>query len=273
MLTTNQTTATRPTATQPTVTAPRTASPTLRRVLAASLVALTALLALAPPSGAHTAMLRASPDRNATAGGGFTAIDLEFLDPITEAVVTVTYNGAPVAGQTTVAEGKIITFVLDQPLVQPGRYQVAYEMVSFDTDFTTGGFFFTFDPAAAAPPRIEEAAGSGGGLTTLVLTGVLAGLTLLAVVLAVMLWRTGGQRRAHLAGADGFPGGPGAGWDHHADGRHDLRFAPDRGVERRPPPPRPAADRPAGSDQRYGYDQAGAGGRSAGRHQIDQRAR
>ncbi|MEM7275661.1 MAG: copper resistance protein CopC [Actinomycetota bacterium] len=125
------------------------------RMIKALLVALVALLVTAVPAlpvRAHTAMLRASPDRDATAGGAIQFVDLEFLDPITNAVVTVTYNGVPVPGRTTVADGRIITFTLDQPLAQPGRYQVNYEMISFDSDFTTGGFFFTFDPTAARRP-------------------------------------------------------------------------------------------------------------------------
>jgi len=160
---------------------------------AAVLVVLSAMLAL--PADAHTAMLRASPDRNATAGGSLTFIDLEFLDPITEATVTVAYNGAPMAGVTTVNAGEVITFTLDQALAQPGRYQVTYEMVSFDGDFTTGGYFFTFDPTAAPMTRItvsefgesgEPGEPDGVSSTTIAVTGI--GLVVIVAVLALFAW-------------------------------------------------------------------------------------
>ncbi len=156
--------------------------------------ALTALLAL--PAEAHTAMLRASPDRDATAGGSIGFIDMEFLDPVTDASVTVTYNGAPVAGQTTVADGEIITFTLDQPLAQPGRYQVNYEMISFDSDFTTGGFFFTFEPAAGEAARIESSGPGGLSSITVALSG--AGLALVVALLALFVWRIDARRREQL---------------------------------------------------------------------------
>lgn len=154
-------------------------------------LAVTALLAL--PASAHTAMLRASPDRDAIAGGSISFIDLEFLDPVTDASVTVTYNGAPLAGSTTVAAGEVITFTLDQPLVQPGRYQVSYEMVSFDSDFTTSGFFFTFDPTAKQVARIELPGSGGTSTTTLALSG--AGLVVIGGLLALFVWRLDNRRR------------------------------------------------------------------------------
>ncbi|MEM8924177.1 MAG: copper resistance protein CopC [Actinomycetota bacterium] len=179
---------------------------TLRALVAAALVVtLTALLA--PSASAHTAMLRASPDRDATAGGAIRFIDLEFLDPITEADVSVTYNGVPLPGRTTVNEGEVITFALDQPLTEPGRYQVSYEMISFDTDFTTGGFFFTFDPTAEQMARIEPPGSGGISSTVLALSG--AGLTVVVALLGLFVWRTDGRRREELVDSgDGY-----GGWD------------------------------------------------------------
>ena len=98
------------------------------------------------------------------------------------------------AGRTTVTDGEVITFTLDQPLAQPGRYQVNYQMISFDSDFTTGGYFFTFDPAAAQPARIQPSgSASGFPLTTLELTG--AGLAITVVLLALVLRRIDNRRR------------------------------------------------------------------------------
>lgn len=170
-------------------------------------LAVTALLAL--PAGAHTAMLRASPDRDSTAGGSISFIDLEFLDPVTEASVTVTYNGAPVAGLTTVTDGEVITFTLDQPLVQPGRYQVSYEMISVDGDFTTGGYFFTFDPAADQVERIEPSGSGGFSTTTLALLG--AGLIVVIGLLALLVLRLDNRRHDQILEATDDYGAQ----DHH----------------------------------------------------------
>ena len=163
-------------------------------------LAVTALLAL--PAGAHTAMLRASPDRDATAGGSIGLIDLEFLDPVSNASVTVTYNGAPVAGRTTVADGQVITFTLDQPLAQPGRYQVNYEMTSADSDFTTGGYFFTFDPSADQMARIEPSGSGRFSSTTLALSGV--GLTAVVGLLALFVRRIDNRRREQVLEATDY---------------------------------------------------------------------
>ncbi len=172
----------------------------LKAIVAAAAV-LGVLALLVPSASAHTAMLRASPDRDAIAGGTIAFIDLEFLDPVTEVSVTVTYNGVPVAGQTPVNAGELITYTLDQPLTQPGRYQVNYEMISFDSDFTTGGFFFTFDPEAEEAARILEATGEGGlsTTTTLVVSGF--GLTLLVGLLALFVWRLENRRQEQLTEA------------------------------------------------------------------------
>lgn len=166
------------------------------KALLTAVAALAVAALLAPPASAHTAMLRASPDRDAIAGGSISFVDLEFLDPVTETAVTVTYNGAAVAGRTTVADGEIITFTLDQPLTEPGRYQVNYEMVSSDGDFTTGGYFFTFDPAADQTARIDPSGSDGFSSTMLVLTGV--GLAVVVGLLALFVRRIDTRRRQQI---------------------------------------------------------------------------
>jgi methionine-rich copper-binding protein CopC len=158
-----------------------------RRAVAAVAVILGVVAALTGPASGHTAMLRGSPDRDAVVGGSIAFVDLEFLDPVSETSVAVTYNGVTVPGRATVAEGELITFVLDEPLVEPGRYQVSYEMVSSDGDFTTGGYFFTFDPAAPAAPRIE--ASGSGGLPTAALAVAGVGLAVVAALLAMWWFR------------------------------------------------------------------------------------
>ena len=184
---------------------------TMIRPLLATVVALAATAVLALPAGAHTAMLRASPDRDATAGGSIGFVDLEFLDPVTDATVTVTYSGLPVAGRTTVANGEVITFTLDQPLAQPGRYQVNYELISADGDFTTGGYFFTFDPAAGQVERIEPPGSGGFSSTTLALSGAV--LILVVGLLALFVRWIDNRRRGQILetiddyGADDYGAG------------------------------------------------------------------
>lgn len=173
---------------------------TMIKAVLTTVIALAVATMLAPPASAHTAMLRASPDRDAIVGGSIAFIDLSFLDPVTEASVTVTYNGTPVTGRTTVDAGEVITFAFDQPLTQPGRYQVNYEMVSFDSDFTTGGFFFTFDPAADQAARIEPPGSGGSSPTTLIVSGV--GLAVVVGLLALFVWRIDNRRRQQLLEAN-----------------------------------------------------------------------
>ncbi|MEM9564193.1 MAG: copper resistance protein CopC [Actinomycetota bacterium] len=173
------------------------------RALLAAVVAVTVAVLMTLPASAHTAMLRASPDRNAVVGGSIQVIDLEFLDPITDATVMLRYNGTPLAGTTTVPDGEVITFALDQPLTQPGRYQVSYEMISLDGDFTTGGYFFTFDPAAAQPARIEAPA-SGGVSTNTVLAASAIGLAALVGLLVFFIRRTDVRRRHEDFEPDGY---------------------------------------------------------------------
>jgi methionine-rich copper-binding protein CopC len=163
------------------------------KALLTTLVALAVTALMAPPGSAHTAMLRASPGRDATAGGTIGFIDLEFLDPVTNAAVTVTYNGAPVAGGIAEPDGEVITFTLDQPLSQPGRYQVNYEMTSSDGDFTTGGYFFTFDPAADQVARIDPTGSGDFSSTTLALSG--AGLAVVVALIALFVWQIENRRR------------------------------------------------------------------------------
>ncbi len=175
---------------------------TMLRALRSGLATLvvTALIAAAVltlPAGAHTTLLRASPDRDATAGGAIAFIDLEFLDPVSDVSMVVAYNGTPLAGRIPVPDGEVITFALDRPLTQPGRYQVSYEMISFDGDFTTGGYFFTFDPVADQVDRIEPTAPGGLSPVVIALSGV--GVIVVVAMLAMFVRRIDDRRQEQLA--------------------------------------------------------------------------
>ena len=151
-----------------------------------------------------------------------TFVDLLFLEPVSEASVAVTYNGVPIPGRTTVPEGEVITFTLDQPLTEPGRYQVSYEMISFDTDFTTGGFFFTYDPAAGQVARIAEPGSDGTSSNTLLISGL--GFAAVAALLGVVVWRIDARRREqYLDDADYYDSSyDDSGYD--ADEPYDNRY-------------------------------------------------
>ena len=76
-------------------------------------------------------------------------------------------------------------------------------MISSDGDFTTGGFFFTFDPTAAQPSRIGSSESGGGSSTTVALSA--AGLLVLVGLLALVAWRIDNRRRERpLAPTDGY---------------------------------------------------------------------
>jgi methionine-rich copper-binding protein CopC len=128
--------------------------------VAAVLVSVTSLWI--PPIDAHTTLLQASPGRDETVGGTIDFVDLAFFDPVTNATVTVSLNGVPLPGVTTVTDGRVIRFELNEPLTTPGRYEVTYQMISFDSDETASGFFFTYDASAPQPTRIGEDSLIGG---------------------------------------------------------------------------------------------------------------
>ncbi len=181
------------------------------------------------PASAHTALLEASPGPDQTVGGTVTGIDLAFLDPISDAIVTVSYNGAPVAGTTTVSNGDLIRFDFDEPLQAPGRYQVFYEMTSFDLDYTTSGFFFTFDTNAAPLIRLE--APTAGGDSSFPLVPTIVAAVVVVALLAAFVWYFDARRRLGLTtdghAPDGGPYGDYGDGDGYVDdgyGRGDDEY-------------------------------------------------
>ena len=153
------------------------------------------------PVGAHSALIEASPGPDETVGGTIDFVDLAFNDPVTDAVVTVSYNEEPLAGVTTVTGGEIIRFELNHALELPGRYQVSFELISFDADRTTSAFFFTYEVDAPQPARIGLTDSEGltdgqSGGTDRILIGAAAFLLAsLFGLLAVFVWRVDAKRR------------------------------------------------------------------------------
>ncbi len=149
---------------------------------------------LARPASAHTDLLQASPGPGQRAGGDIRFLDLVFTEPVSDAQVTVTLDGEVVAGETTATDGIIIRFELDEPLATPGRYEVAYDMISFDLDETADGYFFFYEPSAPEPLRLGVVEDPGPNWTVIgasvVLGACVVGLLFLFVT------RLESQRRA-----------------------------------------------------------------------------
>ncbi|MEM8925631.1 MAG: copper resistance protein CopC [Actinomycetota bacterium] len=161
----------------------------------------TALLGPTAPAFAHTDLLQASPGPGQLVGGTVEVIDLVFTEPITEARVTVTRDGQDVPGTMVNTDGIIIRFELDEPITEPGRYDVRYEMISFDLDDTADGFFFEYEPSAPEPFRlgvVQEPEGTNWVMVaaSAVLMAALAGL------LFIFVKRVDGQRRAGVLDGD-----------------------------------------------------------------------
>ncbi|MEM9615366.1 MAG: copper resistance protein CopC [Actinomycetota bacterium] len=173
-----------------------------RRALLVAAAVLALLLVGPSPAGAHTDLLQGSPGPGQRVGGEVDVIDLVFAEPVTEAAVTITGpDGEDIGGEMTAADGLIIRFSLDEPLTEPGDYQLDYEMISFDTDFTARGYNFTYDPSAPEPIRLGVEVEPEGTnwpmiIASVVLMAALAGLVFLFVK------RTDAQRQQVGAGAD-----------------------------------------------------------------------
>lgn len=153
------------------------------------------------PAGAHSALIETSPGLDETAGGTVDFVELAFNEPVADAVVTVSYNEEPLAGVTTVTDGEIIRFDLDGPLTLPGRYEVSFELISFDADRTTSAFFFTYATDAPQPTRIDLTGGEGstdagsGGRNWILIGGSSLLVASLVGLLAVFVWRVDAKRR------------------------------------------------------------------------------
>ena len=180
----------------------------------AVMAALGGVAGQADPAAAHTELLQTSPGASQRVGGTTEFIDLAFLEPVTEATIEVELEGRPVEGETITSEGTIIRFQLDEPLSEPGRYDVRYRMISFDLDESEGAYWFTYAPEAPEAQRLGAVEPPSSGLNwvgivaTAVLVASLAGLAFM------FLSRLESRRRAPETGAepavtpDEEPGGP-----------------------------------------------------------------
>ena len=137
----------------------------------ASIVGIGLVLALVSPALAHTTLLQASPGPGQRGGGTIEFIDLVFAEPVSEAVVTVTREEVEVPGSMLETDGQIIRFAFDSPVTEPGRYEVAYNMISFDLDESEASYFFDYVPDAPQPVRLGPVDTSGDSNLVPILAG------------------------------------------------------------------------------------------------------
>ena len=153
------------------------------------------------PAGAHTPLLQGSPGPAQRVGGAVDFVDLAFLEPVEDAVVSVEFEGAVMAGRTTVSDGQIIRFEFDQPIASPGRYDVNYQMTSFDGDFTQEAYFFTYAVDAPEPARLGDTVvaplteGSSDGTNWVQLAALVVLIGSLVALLGLLVWWLDNRRR------------------------------------------------------------------------------
>lgn len=159
------------------------------RVIIAGLLIVLSFIARVEPAAAHGELLQASPGPGQRAGGVVDFIDLAFLQEATDVVVEVTRDGAPVAGVTTVASGRIVRFAFDEPLTEPGRYDVTFTASWMDEDRVSEAYYFTYQPDSPAPVHIgavptssQQGWSSVEIVATVILVTSLLGLAFLYIV-------------------------------------------------------------------------------------------
>lgn len=161
-------------------------------LLAASVLALLLSWYVVPTSaGAHASLVASSPAAGQTAGGLLDHVDLVFDEGVTAAEVVVTGPaGQAVAAQLGQPAPNHLRITFEEPLKVEGNYSVAYSLLSADEDPLALVLDFRFeadaDPALPVVAQIVESGGSGGRLVSL---PVLAGLTVLGAVVALLAVR------------------------------------------------------------------------------------
>lgn len=174
---------------------PRLRLQPLAASLLAGLVAAALLLAYAAPAAAHANLLRVTPGDGDTVDTAPTTVTLTFDERMrAPAVVVVTAaDGRRVnTGRAVVLDNTTTTRVR---VSEPGRYTVAYRVVSADGHPVTGQTTFGFR-AAAGPPGSEASAAvahahhpaESNGLSDGRIAGGVAGAAVIAGI-GLLIWR------------------------------------------------------------------------------------
>ncbi|MFV0523828.1 MAG: copper resistance protein CopC [Acidimicrobiales bacterium] len=147
---------------------------------------------------AHGDLVQSSPAASGTVGGTVDFVDLAVLEPVTDAVIVVTRDGAEVPGRTTVGSGQIMRHQLDTPLTVEGPYQVRYHYRSADGHEVDADYGFSYEATATEPLRIGTVPEETGGFPT---TALVAAVVTAALVGLVGWWRINRKRAALMAGS------------------------------------------------------------------------
>ena len=175
-----------------------------RRLLRAALVSVAAFLAVtmsAGPAAAHAKVVRTTPANGASVDGHVKAISVVFDDPVRlvpRALVVTGGTGAPLTmGAPRVVHGHTLVAPLLDRLV-PGRYFVAWRILSDDGHVESGSFGFAAGAPGAAPAAAPMMpAAPGQPVWPVVVASVLAGVAVLGGALVTVR----GLRAVRLAAA------------------------------------------------------------------------
>lgn len=130
----------------------RRESSRLSRIWYAVLLGLLLVGVTAPPAHAHAELRQASPRQDATVGGEFHSISLQFTGLDEEADFRVDLldpAGQPIGGEAVREQQRIVVPI--EPLEVPGIYTVSYTTLGVDGDLVSDLFTFRFDPSAPEP--------------------------------------------------------------------------------------------------------------------------
>jgi methionine-rich copper-binding protein CopC len=129
----------------------------LRALGLLSAVLTIVLLAIAAPASAHTELVSSAPAAGSTAASP-TAVKLTFSEQIDVRFARVSAKG-PGGAEVTVGKPTVTGTVVSQPIAprEPGKYTVAYRIVSADGHPVSNSLSFTVTAPAAASPSPEPA--------------------------------------------------------------------------------------------------------------------
>ncbi|GIE76365.1 hypothetical protein Aph02nite_23150 [Actinoplanes philippinensis] len=178
----------------------------MRRLPAAVVAAVLAVLAPGTPAWAHAQLVSADPANGATVSSAPAGVTLEFSERLNPDFTTVVVSDAVrqrvAAGPVTVdgARGAVAF----SAALGNGTYTVAYRVVSVDGHTVQGSYPFTLaDPdlpaasPASAPAAAAPAAGPGGAGGLLIAAG--GAVVLLAVAAVATALRSGRWKRPAAA--------------------------------------------------------------------------
>jgi methionine-rich copper-binding protein CopC len=141
-------------------------------VLASLLVAIAVVVGgpgLVAPAAAHTALVGMTPADGSTVTTAPTQVVLTFdeaVEQVGDAVVVTAPSGARVGSGAPVVDGSLVTQQL-VALTEPGRYTVAYRVVSDDGHPVTGSLGFTLAATSVSPtPATSSSAASSAAPQT-----------------------------------------------------------------------------------------------------------